>query len=292
MSAKHPIISVTGSSGSGTTSVRRTFEQIFRREKITAVFVEGDAFHRYNREEMLQQVAEAANNGNPNLSHFGEEANLLPELEQLFKTYGEIGTGRARHYVHDAAEAQIYGAPPGTFTPWEEIPYGTDLMIYEGLHGCSITKKVNIARLADLRIGVVPVINLEWIQKIHRDKDDRGYSPEAITDVILRRMPDYVKYICPQFTETDINFQRIPTVDTSNPFVARWIPTPDESMVVIRFKNPRGIDFSYLQSMIQESFMSRANSIVIPGGKLDLAMQLILTPMILQLIERKRRTFF
>ncbi len=172
------------------------------------------------------------------------------------------------------------------------MPYGTDLMIYEGLHGAAITNKVNIARYADLRIGVVPVINLEWIQKIHRDKEERGYSPEAITDVILQRMPDYVKYICPQFTETDINFQRIPTVDTSNPFVARWIPTPEESMVVIRFKNPRGIDFSYLLSMIQNSWMSRANSIVIPGGMQDLAMQLILTPMILQLIERKRRTFF
>ncbi len=292
MSAKHPIISVTGSSGAGTTSVKRTFDQIFRREHITAVFIEGDAFHRYDREGMKAATAAAAARGNPTLSHFGEDANLLQELELLFKTYGEIGTGRARHYVHDQAAADIYGVPPGTFSPWEEIPYGTDLMIYEGLHGAAITGKVNIARYADLKIGVVPVINLEWIQKIHRDKEERGYSPEAITDVILHRMPDYVKYICPQFTETDINFQRIPTVDTSNPFVARWIPTPEESMVVIRFKNPRGIDFSYLVSMIQNSWMSRANSIVIPGGKLDLAMQLILTPMILQLIERKRRTFF
>jgi len=165
-------------------------------------------------------------------------------------------------------------------------------LFYEGLHGCAVTEDLNLAQHCDLKIGVVPVINLEWIQKIHRDKEERGYSPEAITDVILRRMPDYVKYICPQFTETDINFQRIPTVDTSNPFVARWIPTNDESMVVIRFKNPRGIDFSYLLSMLKDSFMSRANSIVIPGGNLDLAMQLILTPMILQLIERKRRTFF
>ncbi|MCC7250521.1 phosphoribulokinase [Hyphomicrobium sp.] len=292
MSAKHPIISVTGSSGAGTTSVRRTFEQIFRREKISAVFIEGDSFHRYNRNEMTAAMAEAAAAGNPNLSHFGEDANLLEELELLFKTYGEIGTGRARHYVHDQTEAEVYGVPPGTFTPWEEVPYGTDLMIYEGLHGAAITNKVNIARHADLRIGVVPVINLEWIQKIHRDKETRGYSSEAITDVILHRMPDYVKFICPQFTETDINFQRIPTVDTSNPFIARWIPTNDESMVVIRFKNPRGIDFSYLLSMVKDSFMSRANSIVIPGGSMDLAMQLILTPMILQLIERKRRTFF
>jgi phosphoribulokinase len=136
---------------------------------------------------------------------------------------------------------------------------------------------------------VVPVINLEWIQKIHRDKATRGYSTEAVTDTILRRLPDYVEYICPQFTETDVNFQRVPTVDTSNPFTARWIPTADESMVVIRFKSPRGIDFAYLVSMLQGSFMSRANSIVSPGGKLDLAMQLILTPMILQLTERARR---
>jgi phosphoribulokinase len=292
MSAKHPVISVTGSSGAGTTSVRRTFEQIFRREKINAAFIEGDAFHRYDRDEMPKAMAEAARQGNPNLSHFGEEANLLAELEAAFRSYGEIGTGRTRHYVHDAVEAEHYNAPPGTFTAWEEIPYGTDILFYEGLHGAAVTDKVNIAKYADLKIGVVPVINLEWIQKVHRDKDERGYSAEAITDVILRRMPDYVRYICPQFTETDINFQRIPTVDTSNPFIARWIPTPDESMVVIRFRSPRGIDFSYLLSMIHDSFMSRANSIVIPGGLLDLAMQLILTPMILQLLERKRRTFF
>jgi phosphoribulokinase len=58
---------------------------------------------------------------------------------------------------------------------------------------------------------------------------------------------------------------------------------------VIRFRNPRGIDFAYLTSMLHDSFMSRANSIVIPGGKMDLAMQLILTPMIMKLVERRRR---
>ena len=292
MSAKHPIISVTGSSGAGTTSVRRTFEQIFRRESLNAAFIEGDAFHRYDRDGMKIAIEDATAKGNQHLSHFGEDANLLKELESVFRSYGEIGTGRTRHYVHDELEAAQYKSLPGTFTPWEEIEYGTDLLFYEGLHGASITNKVNIAKYADLRIGVTPVINLEWIQKIHRDNEVRGYSAEAVTDVILRRMPDYVKYICPQFTETDINFQRIPTVDTSNPFVARWIPTADESMVVIRFKSPRGIDFPYLLSMIHDSFMSRANCIVVPGSTLDLAMQLILTPMILQLIERKRRTFF
>jgi phosphoribulokinase len=290
MSAKHPIISVTGSSGAGTTSVRQTFENIFRREHITAAFIEGDAFHRYGRAEMEQAIVEARLRGNNNFSHFGEQANLLSELEEVFRTYGESGRGRTRHYIHDEHEAERRGAASGTFTDWEDLPRGTDLLFYEGLHGAVVTPTVDVARHADLKIGVVPVINLEWIQKLIRDKSARGYSHDEAVEAILTRMPDYVNYICPQFTETDINFQRVPTVDTSNPFVARWIPTPDESMVVIRLRDPRGIDFPYLQSMIPQSFMSRANSVVIPGGKLDLAMQLILTPHILTLVERRRRT--
>jgi phosphoribulokinase len=289
MSVKHPIISVTGSSGAGTTSVKRTFERIFRREGISAAFIEGDAFHRYDRLEMKQVMADEAKKGNHHFSHFGAEANLLGELQSIFKQFGKTGTGRTRHYVHDEEEEVRYGSPPGTFTEWEEITTDTDILFYEGLHGAVVTDEVNLARYCDLKIGVVPVVNLEWIQKIHRDKMDRGYSHDAIKDTILRRMPDYLDYICPQFSETDINFQRVPTVDTSNAFVARWIPTPDESMVVIRFASPRGIDFPYLISMIKNSFMSRANSIVVPGGKLDLAMQLILTPMILQLMDRSRR---
>jgi len=289
MSARHPIISVTGSSGAGTTSVKKTFEQIFRREHVKAVYIEGDAFHRYDRAGMKRAMAEAAAKGDHHFSHFGPEANLLPELEAVFRQYAASGTGRTRHYVHDDEEAARYGVPPGTFTEWENFEPDSDVLFYEGLHGAVVTEQVNVAQYADLKIGVVPVINLEWIQKLHRDRSARGYSTEAITDTILRRMPDYIRYICPQFSHTDINFQRVPTVDTSNPFIARWIPTPDESMVVIRFRNPRGIDFSYLLSMIHDSFMSRANSIVIPGGKQDLAMQLILTPMIMRLVETRRR---
>ncbi len=288
MSRKHPIISITGSSGAGTTSVKRTFEQIFHREKVEAAYIEGDAFHRYDRAEMRLKMSEEAERGNKHFSHFSPDTNLFEELEATFRDYSETGRGRTRHYIHDDAEAELHGSPPGTFTEWKQLPENSDLLFYEGLHGAVVTDKVNVARYADLKIGVVPVINLEWIQKLHRDRSARGYSTEAVTDTILRRMPDYIHYICPQFAETDINFQRVPTVDTSNPFIARWIPTPDESMVVIRFKNPRGIDFPYLLSMIPSSFMSRANSVVIPGAKLDLAMQLILTPLIMQLIERKR----
>ena len=289
MSIKHPIIAITGSSGAGTTSVKKTFEQIFRREKINPVYIEGDAFHRWNRAEMREHMKEAAGRGDHHYSHFGLDANLFEELEATFRTYSETGGGRTRVYVHDALEAEIHGVTPGHFTEWREFEPGSDVLFYEGLHGAVVTETVDVARYVDLKIGVVPVINLEWIQKLHRDKVARGYSTEAVTDTILRRMPDYINFICPQFSQTDINFQRVPTVDTSNPFIARWIPTPDESMVVIRFKNPHGFDFPYLLSMIHNSFMSRANSIVIPGGKLDIAMQLILTPMILKLVERARR---
>ena len=290
MSARHPIISITGSSGAGTTSVKRTFEQIFRRENVAAAYVEGDSFHRYDRAEMRERMAEEAAKGNKHFSHFSPDTNLFEKLETLFRDYAATGSGISRHYIHDEEESRLYGGPPGTFTPWRALAERTDVLFYEGLHGAVVTDTVDIARHADLKIGVVPVINLEWIQKLHRDHKDRGYSAEAVTETILRRMPDYVNYICPQFTGTDINFQRVPTVDTSNPFIARWIPTPDESIVVIRFRSPRGIDFPYLLSMIPMSFMSRANSIVIQGSKLDLAMQLILTPLILQLVDRARRT--
>ena len=287
MSKLHPLISITGSSGAGTTTVKDTFSKIFVREQIKAAFIEGDAFHLYDKDEMRQKMAEAEKT-NANFTHFGPDANDLSRLEQVFASYGATGTGQTRHYVHDEAEAKRYHTPVGSFTQWEDLPE-SDLLFYEGLHGCMVTDDLNLAQHCDLKIGVVPVINLEWIQKIHRDKDIRGYSTEAVTDTILRRMHDYVHYICPQFSKTDINFQRVPIVDTSNPFVARWIPTMAESVLVIRFANPRGIDFPYLLSMIDHSFMSRANSIVVPGDKQDLAMQLIFTPLINKLFEQKKR---
>jgi phosphoribulokinase len=289
MSAKHPIIAITGSSGAGTTSVMRTFEQIFRREGVKAAFVEGDSFHRYDRVEMKRRLAEELERGRHGFSHFGPEANLFEELERLFREYGESGGGRSRKYLHNEEEAAPFGQQPGTFTPWDDLPPGTDLLFYEGLHGAIATDRVNAAQHVDLLIGVVPVINLEWIQKLHRDKAARGYTTEAVTDTILRRMPDYVHYIVPQFSRTHVNFQRVPVVDTSNPFIARHIPTQDESMLVIRFANPRGIDFPYLLSMLSGSFMSRANTIVCPGGRMDLAMQLIFTPMIWRLVERRKQ---
>ena len=289
MSERHPIIAITGSSGAGTSTVTRTFGNIFRREGLKSAIIEGDSYHRYDRKEMKLKAAEAEKTGNKHFSHFGADNNLFGELEGLFKSYSESGTGRSRKYLHNAEEGAPYKQEAGTFTPWEDLPKETDILFYEGLHGAVKTPEHNIAQYPDLLIGVVPVINLEWIQKIIRDKTQRGYSTEAVTDTILRRMPDYVNYICPQFEHTHVNFQRVPMVDTSNPFISRDIPSPDESMVVIRFAKPKGIDFQYLLNMIHDSYMSRANTIVIPGGKMELAMQLIFTPFIWRMMERRKR---
>ena len=295
MSKKHPIVAVTGSSGAGTTTVKRAFEHIFFRDGINAAVIEGDSFHRYDRAEMKVEMAKAAD-GQHNLSHFGPEANRFDLLEELFRSYGETGGGKKRYYIHSEDEAAHHNARlgtdlnPGQFTPWEDVPENTDLLFYEGLHGLVVTEEDNVARHVDLGVGVVPIVNLEWIQKIHRDNLERGYSAEAIVDTIMRRMPDYIRHITPQFSLTDINFQRVPTVDTSNPFIARDIPTPDESFVIIRFKNPEKleIDFPYLLSMVHDSFMSRRNSMVVPGGKMGMAMEIILQPIIERMMAGRR----
>jgi phosphoribulokinase len=290
MSIKHPVIAVTGSSGAGTTTVMKSFAHIFRREGIKAQVIEGDSFHRYNRVEMRERVKAADTGSGPQISHFGPEANLLTELAGVFAEYGTSGRGKVRRYAHDAAESKELGVEPGTFTDWQGMTQDSDLLFYEGLHGAYVGGGIDVARHVDLLVGVVPIINLEWIQKLHRDRHHRGYTQDAVVDTILRRMPDYINHICPQFSRTHVNFQRVPTVDTSNPFIAKDIPTADESMVVIRFANPKGIDFPYLVSMLHNSWMSRPNNIVVPGGQMGLAMQFIFTPMILRLIDMKKRS--
>lgn len=288
MSQKHPVIAVTGSSGAGTSTVKNSFEHIFRRENLKAAVVEGDSFHRYDREAMKKAVADSEKDGGRAISHFGPEANEFEKLEALFKEYGESGAGQTRLYLHNEEEAAPWNQKPGTFTPWSPVPPGSDLLFYEGLHGGVKSDTADVSKYVDLLVGVVPIVNLEWIQKIFRDTNARGYSAEAVTHTILRRMHDYVHYITPQFSRTHINFQRVPTVDTSNPFVAREIPTLDESLVVIRFKEPRNIDFSNLLTMLHDSYMSRPNTIVVPGGKMGMAIELILTPLIKDLIANKR----
>lgn len=316
MSAKHPIIAVTGSSGSGITTVQKVFADIFRKEAIHAAFVHGNSFRRFTAEEVTKVFKQAAEKGQP-ISHYGPEANLFDRLESLFKEYARSGTGLIREYIETEEEARMFGAAIGTYTPWEEIEDNTDLLFYEGQYGGCIeatwsrrnmsrshnpvvinerhklTKSsdsgIDIAQWADMLIGVVPCINLEWIQTIHKDCAKKGCSAEAAATTILRRLPDYVRYITPQFSLTDINFQRIPLVDTSNPFIALDIPSQHESMLAIRFREPKNIDFPYLLNRLHNAFMARPNTIVVPGGEMQTAMEVICTPMVHELMEKKRK---
>lgn len=288
MSKKHPVIAVTGSSGAGTSTVKRAVEHIFARVGARAAFIEGDSFHRYDRKEMKRELAKAKKDGR-NLSHFGPEGNLFRKQLELFRSYGESGTGDHRYYIHNEEEAVLRRCKPGTFTPWEPLPPDTDVLFYEGLHGGVVTDDIDMSKEVDLLIGVCPTINLEWIQKINRDTAERGYEPVDVMDVIYRRMYDYMHYILPQFSVTNINFQRIPVVDTSNPFMVRNIPTPDQSLVLVHFLMPKPpVDYKLqLRGLIEESFITGFNTLVIPGGKMMYAMELILTEKILELMERR-----
>ena len=287
MSHKNPIIAVTGSSGAGTTTTTNAFKHIFRTLGIDAAFVEGDCCHRFSRPEMDLAIRKAKEEGRY-ISYFGPEANDFGTLENFFASYAENGTGRIRHYLHTFDEAVPYNQLPGTFTPWQDLRPNTDLLFYEGLHGAAVTEQHNVAQHVDLLIGMVPIVNLEWIQKIIRDTSERGHSREAVQASIVRSMEDYFNHITPQFSRTHINFQRVPTVDTSNPFSAKDIPSLDESFVVIRFRGIKHVDFPYYLQMIDGAFMSRVNTLVVPGGKMGLAMELILTPLIEALMLKRR----
>ena len=263
------------------------FTHLFWREKVKPVVVQGDGFHQYTRAEMKAMAAQSGNSGCA-FTHYGPQGNLLEKLEATFREYGERGTGEHRLYLHCEAEAAKHNQLCGTFTPWERFPEESDLLFYQGLHGGFVSSEIDIARHSDLLVGVTPIVNLEWIQKINRDACERGYSREAVMHSILDRMPDYVNYITPQFSRTHINFQRVPVVDSSNPFIARDVPNLDESYMVIRFRSPKGVDFPYLQRMIEDSFMSRPNTLVLPAGKAMLAMEIIFLPLLHELMKKKR----
>ena len=287
MSQKHPIIAITGSSGAGTTTTTNAIKHIFRSLEANAVFVEGDSFHRFTRPEMDKLKREALQEGK-HISYFGQQANDFGGLETLFSEYGEHGTGKLRRYLHTFDEAVPYNQLPGTFTPYQDLEPNSDMLFYEGLHGGVVTDEHDVAKHVDLLIGMVPIVNLEWIQKMIRDTNERGHSREAVMTSIVRSMDDYITHITPQFSRTHINFQRVPTVDTSNPFSAKDIPSLDESFVVIRFRGIDNVDFPYYLQMIDGSFMSRVNTLVVPGGKMGLAMELVLTPLIKDLLVKKR----
>jgi len=309
MSQKRPIVALTGSSGAGLSTVRHAFKTIFRRLEVNAAIVHGDAFRRYTESEFAAQLMAARAIGR-SLSWFGPECNHFSRLETFFKTYSETGSGVVREYAHNAERATELGVPVGEFTAWQPLAAGSDLLLYEGQHGgvvaqswtrrkldarhfpAGVDRRVNArgidgAQYVDLLIGVVPAINLEWIQKIHRDCAHGKCSPEETVEIILRRMGDYIHYIVPQFGLTDINIQRIPLVDTSNPFIARDVPTESECAFVVHFRDRERHDFVDLLRRIPGAQMTRATTMLIPGGVLGHALEDICAPILTNLLEKR-----
>ncbi len=287
MSAEFPIVAITGSSGSGSSAITKAFEHIFFRERVKAAYIQGNAFHRYDRKEMEVQVRKAEQEGRV-LSHFSPQANHLDKLESLFFQYSATGTGMYRYYLHSKNSADKWGQEPGTLTQWQELDSDTDLLLYRGLHGAAIDGDIDISSYPDLLIGMVPNVNLEWIRKINRDTALRGYSQEQVHHSILNRLDDYVHHITPQFSRTHINIQMIAAVDTSDPFSAKEEPLIDECFLVIHFQNITRPDFPTLMNALPGSFMSRRDTLVVPGGLIITAIEVILMPLVHNLIVKSR----
>ena len=287
MSEEFPIIAITGSSGSGSSSITKAFEHIFWRERVKAAYIQGNAFHRYGRKEMKKRARKARQEG-WELSHFGPDANHLDKLETLFSQYASTGTGMDRYYLHSKKIATTWGQKVGTLTPWEELDSDTDLLLYRGLHGAAIDGDIDISSYPDLLIGMVPNVNLEWIRKIKRDTSLRGYSRKAVRKMILRRMSDYVHHITPQFSRTHINIQMVATVDTSDPFGVSQEPSNDECFLVIHFQKVKMPDINELLEMLPGSFLSKRDTLVVPGGMMIGTIEVILMPLIHDLVKRSR----
>ncbi len=287
MSEEFPIIAITGSSGSGSSAISRAFEHIFFRERVKAAYIQGNAFHRYTRKEMKQKNKEASTQDEV-LTHFNPEANHLDKLESLLFQYAATGTGMYRYYLHTKKAAANWGQKSGTLTPWQELDSDTDLLLYRGLHGAAIQDDIDISSYPDLLIGMVPNVNLEWIRKIKRDTSLRGYSRKAVRKVILQRMQDYVQHITPQFSRTHINMQLAAVVDTSDPFSIRDEPSLDECILIVHFQNIDLPDFPDLLQRLPGSFLSRNNTLVVPGGKIIQAVEVILMPIVQKLVTKSR----
>ena len=306
MSVEHPIVSVTGSSGAGTSFVKRAVETIFERENLKVAIIEGDSFHKYSRVEMRAKVAESKANGGSVLTHFAEAANEFNKLEELFASYKETATGKKRYYIHSDEEADEHNARlgtdlvPGEFTPWEEIEADTDIMFYEGLHGMVKRKDHgpkegmhDVSQYVDLGIGVAPVVNIEWMQKIYRDTSERPYSVTQVRDTIMERMDDYMETIVPQFHRTHVNFQRVPLVDTSDPFstqteTAPMGPAPEDSLIITHVRHDE-VDLSTIVGKIEGAWLQNEHTMICSGTQMVMAMDIIMTPIIQNLIAKKRK---
>ncbi len=295
MSKKHPIIAVTGSSGAGTTFVTKAFKRIFTKKKLNVVVIEGDSFHKFERDQMKKEVIKSRKKNGVVLTHFSKDANHFDRLVALFKQYGKDATGKKRYYIHSQEEALAHNQrlgtnlKPGQFTPWEYIKPQSDLMFYEGLHGGVKTAEIDVADEVDLLVGVAPSVNIEWIQKIYRDTTERLYTPEQVVATILDRMPDYAEFITPQFERTHINFHRVPLIDTTNPFAKQNVPAPEDSLIIISTRI-NDINLKNVKNSLPKTAMAHLQNektLVCLGSYIVDIMDKLFTPIITKLIHNQ-----
>ncbi len=178
MSVRHPIIAVTGSSGAGTTTVMKTFDHIFRREQHQGP---GDRGRFVSRLQPGRDARARARGGH------GQGSDHQP-----FRT-GVEPVGRARR--HDGSlrrHRRRQGAPlhprrrgsassssgePGTFTTGSRCRRTATCSSTKGCMAATRTARWMSREKVDLLVGVVPIINLEWIQKLHRDQQHARLQP-------------------------------------------------------------------------------------------------------------------
>jgi phosphoribulokinase len=311
MSEKHPIIAVTGMAGAGLSTVRHAFKDLFSRDRTSSppscMAMASAAIPTASSPRCWKKRATAIG------AFPGSARNAI--ISRNWNSFSRPMPKPAAAWCANTPTTTrappLLGVKAGEFTPWKPLnsrlgpavlrrpawrrdrqyldPRQVDSRHFPPEIDRRVGKPgIDVAQHVDLLIGVVPAINLEWIQKIHRDCAKGRTAPEDSLETILRRMDDYIHYIVPQFGLTDINIQRMPLVDTSNPFIARDVPTPDESVLVIHFRDRKRHDFPALLRRIPGSRMTRPTTMLVPGGELRLALSVICGPLVEEMMEKQR----
>jgi phosphoribulokinase len=113
MSPRHPVIAITGSSGAGTTTVTTTFQQIFRREGVRTVIVDGDAFYRYDRSDMRVKMAEAQTKGQMHARTLVAQSMNWPPLMVSVEPVIQPASSAARKVTQRATSSTSPRRPTG-----------------------------------------------------------------------------------------------------------------------------------------------------------------------------------
>ncbi len=116
------------------------------------------------------------------------------------------------------------------------------MLFYEGLHGGVVTPQHDVASHVDLLVGVVPIVNLEWIKSLFATPANAatpggGDGLGRPLDGRLHQLHYAAIFPHP--------YQLSARADGGHlqPVCRQSDPSLDESFVVIHFRNLQNIDF-------------------------------------------------